>query len=65
MDGTEITIKLTPDEALVLSDWLERSSPLTTRSVWMQHGAACGRPWAASRKSKAADLHTLPWKQSR
>ncbi|MGW4561740.1 hypothetical protein ACWEN3_04795 [Streptomyces sp. NPDC004561] len=24
MDGTEITIKLTPDEALVLSDWLER-----------------------------------------
>ncbi|MFI6063313.1 hypothetical protein [Streptomyces sp. NPDC051286] len=24
MDSTEITIKLTPDEALVLSDWLER-----------------------------------------
>ncbi|MFD9635521.1 hypothetical protein [Streptomyces violascens] len=24
MQNTEITIKLTPDEALVLSDWLER-----------------------------------------
>ncbi|WP_371099613.1 hypothetical protein [Streptomyces sanglieri] len=24
MDDAEITIKLTPDEALVLSDWLER-----------------------------------------
>ncbi|MGV9340672.1 hypothetical protein [Streptomyces sp. NPDC003688] len=40
MDSEQITIKLTPDEALVLSDWLERvqmtdlSSLVDDEAVW-------------------------------
>ncbi|MET9387431.1 hypothetical protein ABZY09_42045 [Streptomyces sp. NPDC002928] len=55
MDDTEITIKLTPDEALVLSDWLERVQ-MTDLSRLVDDPAA----WAPIHKLAGTLDKTLP-----
>ncbi|WP_405884400.1 hypothetical protein OG747_41000 [Streptomyces sp. NBC_01384] len=55
MDDTEITIKLTSDEALVLSDWLERVQ-MTDLSRLVDDPAA----WAPIHKLAGTLDKTLP-----